>query len=220
MSARIVVDADPIAAAVSLISESLAAVDEPRIAVPGGSAARVLGGLRDALGSRWADLRLTYTDERCVPTDDLESTRGTLLREGLLSEDDPPRFELPLFKDGEHPSSAALRAGRALDERFGGALDVVVLGMGPDGHVASLFPGVDVKNDEGFVGYVVESPKPPAERVTLTRRTLERAGARVVVAFGESKREALTRTLAEDNTLPLTGCGDLTIVTDLEGLVG
>ncbi len=95
---------------------------------------------------------------------------------------------------------------------FGGGLDVVVLGMGGDGHVASIFPGA--ANSEGLVDVITESPKPPPVRLTLTRRALATAEATLLYAVGDSKRDALARLREGDTALPAVGLPGLVVVTD------
>ncbi len=89
--------------------------------------------------------------------------------------------------------------------------------MGPDGHIASLFPGHDFMDaSETRVSHVASSPKPPAERMTLTLSTLKRSSQHILVALGESKREALERLLRGDDALPATHLSNLTIVTNIQ----
>jgi 6-phosphogluconolactonase/glucosamine-6-phosphate isomerase/deaminase len=64
--------------------------------------------------------------------------------------------------------------------------------------------------------HVPDSPKPPADRITLTRRALETAKTSLLVAIGEPKREALTRLIGGDASLPAWGLPGLVIVTDLD----
>jgi 6-phosphogluconolactonase len=74
--------------------------------------------------------------------------------------------------------------------------DYVLLGVGPDGHVASLFPGAPALAEERqSVLAVMDSPKPPARRLTLTAPVLANAERLVVAAFGESKADALRHAL-------------------------
>ena len=67
-----------------------------------------------------------------------------------------------------------------------------------------------------MVAHVADSPKPPADRVTLTRRALDTARFVILVAIGESKRDALKRLVSGDETLPAHGLKGLVVVTDLE----
>lgn len=211
---RVVRSDDPAIAASELLVEAISRVpDAPRLAIPGGSAVAALGPTREKLGRAWAHVRLTWVDERCVPLADAESNRGSAYRAGALDADAPPALELPLFLDGETGAEAVARVESALDRGFGGALDVLLLGMGEDGHVASLFPGRATAGAR--VAHVTASPKPPPERITLTRSFLGTAGETILLAAGESKRAALSRLLRGDATLPAQGLAGLAVVTDL-----
>jgi 6-phosphogluconolactonase len=77
-----------------------------------------------------------------------------------------------------------------------GPLDLVLLGMGPDGHTASLFPGNAALDATTYVAPVFGSPKPPPQRVTLTLRALREARRVIVLASGKDKAEAVRRALA------------------------
>lgn len=202
-----------------LLVAALTAADSERgsarLAIPGGSALEVLGAARTQLGAAWSRVLLTWVDERCVPFADGASNRGVAFRSGALDARDPPAHLLPLFEDGECPFQALERIEAALDAEFDGALDVVLLGMGEDGHIASLFPGA-TESAKGRVAFVRESPKPPAERLTLTRSILATARRTVLIATGEPKRAAVERVLSADSALPATGLPGLVIVTDLD----
>lgn len=208
---------DPLAHAGALLADAIATVCAQRgfvrLAIPGGSA---LGALREARplirGSIWARLRLTWVDERCVPFEDTRSNRGRAYRENLFRRGEIEN-EIPLYRDGETPAAAVSRVECAIDAELGGSLDVALLGMGEDGHIASLFPGT---SHTGRVAHVCDAPKPPRDRITLTRPFLESAGAKVLVAFGESKRAALERLVRGDSALPAVGLSNLHVVTDLD----
>jgi len=107
-----------------------------------------------------------------------------------------------------------VRVEAALDERFQGGLDVLLLGLGEDGHVASLFPGRSAGN--GRVAHIRSSPKPPLERITLTRAFLATARCAVCLAAGEAKRDAAYRLASGDTGLPASGLPGLVLVTDLD----
>lgn len=212
--------ADPVEAAGAILSEWLDEVDRERgaarLAIPGGSALAAVPIARDALPDpgTWRRLRLTWVDERCVPLASSDSNRGAAERAGLL--DDPaPGDVLPLFLDGEEGAQAAARVDVALGDRFGGALDVILLGMGEDGHVASLFPGLPVPPGRR-AAHLATSPKPPPERITLTRPLLATASGTLLLAMGEGKRRALERLKAGDRSLPAHALPGLTVVTDLD----
>jgi 6-phosphogluconolactonase len=73
-----------------------------------------------------------------------------------------------------------------------GVMDIVVLGMGEDGHTASLFPGSAALDDQHSVVAVYDAPKAPPERVSLGLTTLKNAAVCIVIATGDNKAEALT----------------------------
>jgi 6-phosphogluconolactonase len=193
------------------LERTVAAHGCARLAVTGGSAAATLPRVVELLRSRGFDferLLLTWIDERCVPQSSPESNRGT---SGF---DAQPGVVLPLFLDDERPADAASRVERELEASFDATLDVVLLGMGGDGHIASLFVGRPQL--EGLAAHVDDSPKPPANRITLTRAMLATAQHTILVATGEGKRDALTRVVAGDPTLPVTGLPGLVVCTDLD----
>ncbi|MGF1464998.1 MAG: 6-phosphogluconolactonase [Sandaracinaceae bacterium] len=214
---RVVRSDVPVESAAAALTEALRATlrerEHPRLAIPGGSAAQAVGLVRSALGPEWSRLALTWVDERCVPFDHRASNRGQAHRDGHLDEGDPPALTLALVEDGEVPARSARRSAQALAEGFENRLDVVLLGMGEDGHIASLFVGRRT-DPLATVIHVTRSPKPPADRVTLTRRVLATARRTVLLATGEGKREALRRVVAGDPDLPAVGLPGLELHTD------
>jgi len=177
------------------------------VAVPGGSVAvHVLPALA-ALPLDWARSEVFWVDERAVPRDDPESNFA--LADALwLRPARVPRERIHgMPADAADLHAAALLYSRELDRVLGrpGRFDVVLLGVGPDGHVASLFPGHEVlrENREAVVA-IEDAPKAPPRRLTLTLPVLCAAARVVVVAFGESKAPAIARALAgEEPATPL-----------------
>jgi 6-phosphogluconolactonase len=209
--------ADPAGAAAALLVPALDRIDpqrgQARLAVAGGSALAALGALRRQLDpGAWSRLRLTWVDERCVDLDDPRSNRGEALRAGHLDPALAPALELPLYLDGETPAQACARVSRGLAGDFAGGLDALLLGMGEDGHIASLFPGRpwDLAAD---VFAVADSPKPPPRRITLALPLLAAAPVAVLLAAGEGKRAARARLAAGDPALPACALRDLVVVT-------
>lgn len=163
------------------------------LALPGGSAAEILCPALVRARMRWRDVDVFWGDERAVPPDHPDSNYR-IANERLLSrvQVDPARIHrLP----GEAPDlEAAAREYEKRLVRASGApphLDVVLLGVGADGHVCSLFAGHPALDERSrLVVPIVDSPKPPPRRLTLTLPAL--AGALVVVAaFDASKTAAI-----------------------------
>ncbi len=218
--ARFVRAAEPMIVAGERLAEALRAVmsesELVRLAIPGGSALEALATTRAVLGAEFERVDLTWVDERCVAAADADSNRGAAERAGLLGPDHPPRRSVPLYVDGETPQAAVARARDELRAVFDAALDVVLLGLGEDGHVASLFPGRFDRDEEATVVHVPDSPKPPADRISLGWRMLATAHHCIVAAAGESKREALQGMLARDARLPAVGLHGLVLVSDVD----
>lgn len=205
---RLHVAGDAQALAARLLVEALKAFPAPRLALAGGSAVAALdcGAI-----AAWDHLRLTWVDERVVPFDHPDSNRGAAWRTGLLTS---PGLELPLVLDGERPETALARVVEALRTRFGNGLDVLLLGLGEDGHLASLFPGLGWGGSEPVI-IVPNSPKAPALRLSLSLAFLQTAPRAILLATGEHKRKALERLLDGDPALPGVHLSDLDVVTDL-----
>lgn len=201
------------------LARAIAAADARRgacrLAISGGSALAALPyALKDMPEGTWSRVQLTWADERCVALADPASNRGAYKALGLP----PLALELPLWEDGDDPESALRRVSRALADALGGGLDVVLLGLGEDGHVASLFPGHPACAASAAVVHVDDSPKPPPRRMTLGLPLLRATPRAIMLAAGEGKRAALRRLLARDPALPASALPDLTIVTDLDRL--
>jgi 6-phosphogluconolactonase len=159
----------------------------------------------------WQRIEVWFADERCVAPDDEQSNyrmaRSTLLAgaAGLASEH-VHRIEGELGPDaGAQRYAAALSASvpaprtRAGEPQSLPTLDVIVLGIGPDGHIASLFPGaaeLDAPADAVCVA-VPDSPKPPPQRITLSLAMLRAARRCVLLATGAAKADAVSAMLAE-----------------------
>ena len=179
------------------------------VALAGGSTPqRAYELLREVAGS-WAHVHLWLGDERCVPEDD-EEANVRMVRESLLAGGRDGEPVLHVVPTPEVPEDAAWLYGLEVLEHVPEAVfDVVLLGMGPDGHTCSLFPGHPVlRVREAPVAPVRDSPKPTPERVTLTLPVVRRARFTLLLATGEGKRDALAAALAGDASIPLALLGD------------
>jgi 6-phosphogluconolactonase len=103
-----------------------------------------------------------------------------------------------------------------LEDRFKSKLDITLLGMGEDGHIASLFPGHPARFAKGPVTTLDDSPKPPPQRITLTYEILRTSRAQFLLAMGEAKRAALKRVISGDPLAPANALPELTIITNLD----
>jgi 6-phosphogluconolactonase len=220
MAEQLVISDRPLEAATRLLADAIARVDAElgwtRLAIPGGSALEVLRGVPALLQrGEWSRLRLTWVDERCADPQGPESNRGAAYASGILSAERPVARELPLWESDDTPERAVARVTRRFETDFSNGLDVSLLGLGEDGHIASIFPGHAARFSTKPVVHVPDSPKPPAQRITLGFKALRTARINVLYAVGASKQRALETILSGDalapaNILP----GELHIVTD------
>jgi 6-phosphogluconolactonase len=105
---------------------------------------------------------------------------------------------MPSTADATDVGAGADAYSETLRAHGSGAFDVLMLGMGPDGHVASLFPGFpQLDADDRIAVAVTGSPKPPPERISLTFAALNRSTSVWFLVSGEEKSPAVARALAE-----------------------
>ncbi|TDC57692.1 6-phosphogluconolactonase [Actinomadura sp. KC345] len=201
---------------VTRIADVQAARGSASVALTGGGVGTAVLSALAACGARdaidWARLDVWWGDERFLPTGDPERNE-TGAREALLDHVpvDPARVHpMPAADgpDGADPEVAAERyaaelAAAAHPEDSPAAplgfpsLDVVMLGVGPDAHVASLFPGLPALGDDRPAVAVRDAPKPPPTRITLTFPVLRAAREVWMLAAGEAKAEAVRLGLAD-----------------------
>lgn len=177
------------------------------LALPGGSAAAGFLPYLAAAGIDWSRVDIFWSDERAVASDDPQSNFA-LAERLLLRPAAVPRENLHrLPADLPDLAQAAAAAERELVERLGAPprLDLLWLGVGEDGHVASLFPGAPLLAERRrYVAAVHDSPKPPAGRLTLTLAAIAAARVVVVTALGAGKAPAVGAALRESGSrLPL-----------------
>jgi 6-phosphogluconolactonase len=150
-----------------------------------------------ALGVDWARVHIYFADERAVSPTDPESN-FRLARETLIDPAGIPPPNVHRIR-AEHADLEAVAI--EYEARFPHALDVLVLGLGPDGHTCSLFPGSPlVMEHERRVVPVLDSPKPPARRITVTPRVLGEAREVAMVVIEPTRAEAVARALEAEVT--------------------
>lgn len=186
----------------------------------GGTALMFLGALRQAQ-VEWRDIALYWVDERAVPPEDPQSNFGAAERLLLdpLGENGPIAWRMPA--DRPDLTDAAARYDETLKRELGDrGLDLVILGMGEDGHIASLFPGHRaLLHDDSRVVAVEDSPKPPPRRLSLTLPFLGRSEHVWVVALGQRKKPVLQGAITGERpstplALILRQAKDATVFTD------
>ena len=155
----------------------------------------------------WSKVFIFWGDERCVPPEDPQSN-FKLAYEFLLSKIASPSANIFRIRGENHPSEATNEYERTLKEFFHAssgppAFDIILLGLGEDGHTASLFPGSKALTEKERWVVDVTVPKPPSRRITLTLPVLNNAHSILFVVTGESKAKAL-REIVENgnNSLP------------------
>ncbi|MGW6276019.1 6-phosphogluconolactonase [Kribbella sp. NPDC055071] len=201
-------DADDLAFSVAgrLITQLVDAQSEGGVAqlvLTGGRvAALVYGAVAESPGNvevDWRRVEFWWGDERFLPSGDPERNE-TQAREALLSklDVDPARVHPMPADAGQGAEAAASAYAEELEAAGSPTFDVVMLGVGPDGHVASLFPGFPQLGVIDVAAVAVhDAPKPPPTRISLTLPWLSRTREVWFVVSGEDKAEAVAKALGD-----------------------
>jgi 6-phosphogluconolactonase len=201
---KVLPDATEIAheAAERVIAAARRVADEGRtfsIALSGGSTPKTLFELlaTDPYKSRvdWAKVEVFFGDERTVPPDHKDSNYR-MAREALLSKVPIPGDNVYRMAGERDPNTAAREYGQVLKEKFGdGGIDLVLLGMGDDGHTASLFPETEALNETKHRCVANFVPKLNTWRLTLTAPFINRSAEVIFLVRGASKARRLQEVL-------------------------
>lgn len=188
------------------------------VALAGGSTPRAAYERLAKLVSDWSGVELWFGDERAVGPDDPDSNER-MVRESLLggADADPPQPRINRVPTPGSAEELAAAYGRTLRERVPAGpdgipvLDVALLGLGEDGHTASLFPHAPTLDQHGEpVLPVHDAPKPPPDRVTLSLDVLRAARASLILAAGAGKAQPAAKLLAgADPATPASLLADL-----------
>jgi 6-phosphogluconolactonase len=222
---NVLVSEDPAAEVAQRLAR--AAEAGQHIALTGGSTPKVAYEKAAALGADWSGATLWWGDERCVPADD-ELSNYAMAKAALLDRlpqgDDGPVVNRMKGEAGPHGGADDYE--RRLRETLGEEiprLDLVLLGLGPDAHVASLFPGQSTLEitDRAAVGVDEAGHEPFVPRITLTLPVLNAAREVVFLVAGDDKAEAVGRAFATDiadpnapGSMVRPTAGELTVVVD------
>jgi 6-phosphogluconolactonase len=185
-------DSDVVAATVchhiqQLATQAILYQGQFKIVLAGGTTPEKVYRLLEDTKTDWDKWQVYYGDERCLPKDHPDRN-SQMAQKCFLSKVAIPAaniFTIPA-ELGPVAASAAYQHVVTAATPF----DVVLLGMGEDGHTASLFPG-HVHNTEEWVHAVYHSPKPPPERISLSLKVLSASHAVIIIVTGASKQLAL-----------------------------
>jgi 6-phosphogluconolactonase len=194
--------ADEVTAQILLLIESgLLANGEFHLVLTGGTlGVQISSALRSAWNAApdmYQGLHIWWSDERFVPADSSERNAAPL-HDGLTN------LNITVHEALSLDSSASIEEAvehyaKSLE---GVTIDLNILGVGPDGHVASLFPGVADLDDRRDIFAITDSPKPPSSRISFTMKFINEAKEVWIVAAGESKAEAVAKIIEGDLSIP------------------
>jgi len=200
------------------------------VAVSGGSTPRAMHGLLETEPFRseipWNSTYIFWVDERCVPINDPASNYGAAGKDLLDRVPIPTEQSYPMPVDSP-PEEGAMEYQKTLIDFFQlqdgefPVFDLIFLGIGRDGHTASLFPGQEALDEDERLVVAVKGGNPDVSRITMTFPVLNNAGHVVILVSGRSKAEVL-RSIFEDSRayLPAHGVrpinGRLTWLLDSE----
>lgn len=202
MTTEIFDDAGSLAAGIAArLTDRLGALQAegrtPRLVLTGGTIAIEAYTEITGLGVDWTDVEIWWGDERFVP-DGHADRNDRQARETFLERLGVPAHNIHAMPAHDCAWSAAEAADRYAATLPEQPFDIVLLGMGPDGHVASLFPGFEAQltETERRVVEVFDSPKPPPVRLSLTFGALNHSDSAWLLVSGDGKAEAVARALA------------------------
>lgn len=179
------------------LAEAIAARGEAHLVLAGGSTPQALHAELAGRSIDWTKVQIYFGDERCVPPEH-EDSNYRAANATLFSRIDIPEQNVHRMR-GEDFAAAVGPYGAVLPARF----DVTLLGLGEDGHTASLFPGSPALEAGARVLFVDDSPKPPAERITLGLVALNTSRHVAFMVTGAAKARAFAAVLSpEDDPLP------------------
>ncbi|MBY0578795.1 MAG: 6-phosphogluconolactonase [Burkholderiales bacterium] len=178
------------AAAADIMQNADAAVGKTgsfRIVLAGGNTPKALYRKLRHMNAKWDAWEIYFGDERCLPPDHPERNSSMAL-DAWLSHVPIPMSRIHVIPAELGPEAGASSYARILKDA--GKFDLVLLGLGEDGHTASLFPGKKWGDRDAFP--VFDAPKPPSERISMSASRLGFADGVFFLVSGESKRQAVT----------------------------
>jgi 6-phosphogluconolactonase len=193
------------------------------VALAGGTTPERCHELLAPLVQDWSHVHVWLSDERAVPPDD-DDSNFKMVQRSLLDRIDIPAANVHRVlgelgaDEAADAYEAEIRATVPAGPDGVPALDVIMAGMGPDGHTLSLFPGhPELEITDRLVVGLHDSPKPPPDRITFTLALIAAAPRTLLLVAGEGKRDAAARCVAgPDPSTPasMLAVGNLEIVLD------
>lgn len=181
--------------------ESLASRNFASLVLPGGKTPCLFLPQLSKLNLPWQRIQLTLSDERWVSTTDIDSNERQLRDIFLKDLPCAPRF-IPLKTDHAHPDEA-MGVIQSQLAAMSLPFDLAILGIGEDGHIASLFPGMSLDSNDTHLCQVAAPPAAPSLRISLSFRILIEARQIAFVIHGKSKRRLLDRLQSSlDDAIP------------------
>jgi 6-phosphogluconolactonase len=199
---------DLLKAAARMVVEKANATDKPVIALSGGSTPKPLYKMlgQSPYKEELAKKPVTWVvvDERVVPLDNPQSNAG-MINQTLFANGTSPGHRFLRFKSElEDPAKIAKEFEREWESMGIKQIDLILLGMGDDGHTASLFPDTPVLKVKDRIASEVFVPRMDSWRVTLTMPIIRQAKVRAVLAAGASK-EPIIRAIKDGADYPIAG---------------
>ncbi|CAG4966257.1 unnamed protein product [Colias eurytheme] len=175
------------------------------VGLSGGSVLKYLCEGLPQVNTDWSKWVLAFCDERVVPEDSEDSTFGVYKR-GLIPKTMLNESQFITIKQGVSAEEAAKDYTEKLTSAFNSEnyqFDLLLLGMGPDGHTCSLFPNHPLLNENTLkVASIIDSPKPPPARITLTYPVINNARNCIYAVSGAGKADMVKRILKDKEDLP------------------
>jgi 6-phosphogluconolactonase len=176
------------------------------IVLAGGNTPRAIYRLLRDMPTDWSKWHIFINDDRCLPVDH-EDRNSLMVEQVWLSHVSVPKHQIYNIPAELGPIEGAKAYAKTLANV--GTFDLVLFGLGEDGHTASLFPGHAVDNSADAVP-VFNSPKPPAERVTMSQNRLNNTNVAIFLVTGAGKQDAVDnwrKGVAIPATLITPSCG-------------
>lgn len=192
----------------TLIDSAVMQNNECRIVLPGGNSPKACLDYLAEKKLPWEKVYWYLGDERCYEKGHADRN-DSMLEKTLWSKlSIANRYSIPAELGADEAASVYRQVIDQID-RF----DIAFLGLGEDGHTASLFPGNEALDNTHTVVPVYNSPKPPSDRVSLGMHVLQKAKNRIILTGGEGKAEIILRVKSGED-LPVNRIGDISWFID------